>query len=69
MTAEVRCACNVKAGGASWVFCPVIENAKRPDGGAVLAWGIAIVARMTLSTPMLPRWPEFRRWYGWTDTL
>ncbi|WP_418884009.1 hypothetical protein, partial [Burkholderia vietnamiensis] len=28
------------------VFAPVIENAKRPDAGAVMAWGVAIVAVM-----------------------
>ena len=30
--------------GAPGVFAPVIENAKRPDAGAVMAWGVAIVA-------------------------
>ena len=25
--------------GAPGVFAPVIENAKRPDAGAVMAWG------------------------------
>jgi hypothetical protein len=51
------------------VFAPVMGNAKRPDAGAVMAWGIAIVAVMILVMPMLLRWPTFRRWYGWTDTL
>ena len=32
--------------GAPGVFAPVIENAKRPDAGAVMAWGVAIVAVM-----------------------
>ena len=34
--------------GAPGVFAPVIENAKRPDAGAVMAWGVAIVAVMIL---------------------
>ena len=38
------------------VFAPVIENAKRPDAGPVMAWGIATVAVMILSAPMLLRW-------------
>ncbi len=54
---------------APWVFAPVLENAKRPDAGAVMAWGVAIVAVMILFTPLLLRWPTFRRWYGWTDAL
>ncbi|EGS5141925.1 transposase, partial [Klebsiella pneumoniae] len=37
--------------GAPGVFAPVIENAKRPDAGAVMAWGVAIVAVMILFTP------------------
>lgn len=53
--------------GAPGTFAPVIENAKRPDAGAVMAWGVAIVAAMILFTPLLLRWPPFRRWYGWTD--
>ncbi len=24
---------------------------------------------MILFTPLLLRWPTFRRWYGWTDAL
>ena len=36
--------------GAPGVFAPVIENAKRPDAGAVMAWGVAIVAVMILFT-------------------
>ena len=55
--------------GAPVVFAPVIENAKRPDTGAVVAWGVTIVAVMILFTPLLLRWPPFRRWYGWTDAL
>ena len=55
--------------GAPVVFAPVIENAKRPDAGAVMAWGVATVAVMILFTPLLLRWPTFRRWYGWTDAL
>ena len=55
--------------GAPVVFAPVIENAKRPDAGAVVAWGVTIVAVMILFTPLLLRWPPFRRWYGWTDAL
>jgi hypothetical protein len=55
--------------GAPGVFAPVMENAKRPDAGAVMAWGVAIVAVMILFTPLLLRWPTFRRWYGWTDAL
>lgn len=55
--------------GALGVFAPVLENAKRPDAGAVMAWGVAIVAAMILFTPLLLRWPTFRRWYGWTDAL
>ncbi len=55
--------------GAPVVFAPVIENAKRPDAGAVMAWGVAIVAVMILFTPLLLHWPTFRRWYGWTDAL
>nr|ATZ71553.1 hypothetical protein [Enterobacter sp. HP19] len=51
------------------VFAPVIENAKRPDAGAVMAWGVAIVAVMILFTPLLLRCPPFRRWYGRTDAL
>jgi hypothetical protein len=47
----------------------VIENAKRPDAGAVMAWGVAIVAVMILFTPLLLRCPPFRRWYGRTDAL
>jgi hypothetical protein len=35
--------------GAPGVFAPVIENAKRPDAGAVMA-GVAIVAVMILFT-------------------
>lgn len=54
---------------APWVFAPVLESAKRPDAGAVMAWGIAIVAVMTLFIPLLLRCPTFRRWYGWTDAL
>ncbi|MGN2429240.1 hypothetical protein [Klebsiella electrica] len=38
--------------GAPGVFAPVIENAKRPDAGAVMAWGVAIVAVMILFTPL-----------------
>ncbi|EMH0685184.1 transposase [Klebsiella aerogenes] len=41
--------------GAPGVFAPVIENAKRPDAGAVMAWGVAIVAVMILFTPLLLR--------------
>lgn len=55
--------------GAPGVFAPVIENAKRPDAGSVLAWGVAIVAAMILVIPLLLRWPTLRRWYGWTDAL
>jgi hypothetical protein len=55
--------------GAPVIFAPVMENAKRPDAGAVMAWGVAIVAVMILFTPLLLRWPPFRRWYGWTDAL
>ena len=55
--------------GAPGVFAPVMENAKRPDAGAVMAWGVAIVAVMILFTPLLLRLPIFRRWYGWTDAL
>lgn len=55
--------------GAPGAFMPVIENAKRPDAGSVMAWGIAIVAMMILAIPMLLRLPTFRRWYGWTDAL
>lgn len=55
--------------GAPGVFAPVMENAKRPDAGSVMAWGVAIVAAMILLTPLLLRWPTFRRWYGWTDAL
>jgi hypothetical protein len=55
--------------GAPAIFAPVIANAKRPDAGAVMAWGVAIVAVMILFTPLLLRWPTFRRWYGWTDAL
>lgn len=57
--------------GAPGIFAPVIENAKRPDAGAVMAWGVAIVAVMIiLFMPLLlMRWPTFRRWYGWTDAL
>lgn len=55
--------------GAPGIFAPVIENAKRPDAGAVMAWGVAIVAVMILFTPLLLRWPTLRRWYGWTDAL
>jgi hypothetical protein len=55
--------------GAPVVFAPVIEIAKRPDAGAVMAWGVTIVAVMILFTPLLLRWPTFRRWYGWTDAL
>ncbi|VFZ92899.1 hypothetical protein [Klebsiella pneumoniae] len=47
--------------GAPGVFAPVIENAKRPDAGAVMAWGVAIVAVMILFTPLLLRCPPFRR--------
>lgn len=55
--------------GAPVVFAPVIENAKRPDAGAVMAWGVAIVAAMILFTPLLLRWPPLRRMYAWTDAL
>lgn len=55
--------------GAPWVFAPVLASAKRPDAGAVLAWGIAIVAVMILAVPVLLRSSVFRRWYGWTDAL
>jgi hypothetical protein len=51
------------------VFSPVIESAKRPDAGAVIMWGVAIVAAMILFTPVLLRWPTFRRLYCWTDAL
>lgn len=51
------------------VFAPVMDNAKQPDAGAVMAWGVAIVAVMILFTPLLLRWQPFRRWYGWTDAL
>jgi hypothetical protein len=51
------------------VFAPVMTNAKRPDVGAVMAWGVCIVAAMILFMPLLIRWPAFRRWYGWTDAL
>ena len=54
---------------ATGVFAPAMEHAKRPDAGAVIAWGVAIVAVMILFTPLLLRWPTFRRWYGWTDAL
>ena len=54
---------------APGVFAPEMENAKRSDAGAVMAWGVAIVAVMILFTPLLLRWPTFRRWYGWTDAL
>lgn len=54
---------------APWVFAPVLENAKRPDAGAVMAWGVAIVAVMILAVPMLLRWSRLRRWYAWTDAL
>jgi len=47
--------------GAPGIFAPVIENAKRPDAGAVIEWGVAIVAVMILFTPLLLRWPAFRR--------
>ena len=50
--------------GAPGVFAPVIENAKRPDAGAVMAWGVAIVAVMILFTPLLLRCPPFRRRHG-----
>jgi len=49
--------------GAPGVFAPVIENAKRPDAGAVMAWGVAIVAVMILFTPLLLRCPPFSTWY------
>ncbi len=55
--------------GAPVIFAPVIENAKRPDADAVMAWGVAIVAVMILLTPLLLHWPTFRSWYGWTDAL
>lgn len=55
--------------GAPAVFAPVMENAKRPDAGAVMAWGVATVAVMILFTPLLLSWPTFRRWYGWTGAL
>jgi hypothetical protein len=55
--------------GAPGIFAPVMENAKRPDAGAVMAWGVAIVAVMILAMPLLLRWPTFRRWYGWADAL
>lgn len=55
--------------GAPSVFAPVMENTKRPDAGAVMAWGVAIVAVLILFTPLLLRWSPFRRWYGWTDAF
>ena len=55
--------------GAPWVFAPVMEASKRPDAGAVIAWGVAVVAAMIVAVPMLLRWLAFRRWYGWTDAL
>ena len=48
--------------GAPGVFAPVIENAKRPDAGAVMAWGVAIVAVMILFTPLLLRCPPALVW-------
>jgi len=54
---------------APWVFAPVLESAKRPDAGAVMAWGVAIVAVIILVTPLLLRLPALRRWYRWTDAL
>jgi hypothetical protein len=52
--------------GAPGVFAPVIEtNAKRPDAGAVMAWGVAIVAHdplhpfaAALSTIPALVWPD-----------
>ncbi|MGS0550494.1 hypothetical protein [Xanthomonas oryzae] len=55
--------------GAPGAFAPVMQNAKRPDAGVVMAWGVAIVAVMILFTPWLLHWPTFRTWYGWTDAL
>jgi hypothetical protein len=51
---------------APGIFAPVLENAKRPDAGVVMAWGVAIVATMILFSPLLLRWSPFR---GWTDAL
>ena len=55
--------------GAPSIYAPVMESSQRPDAGAVLAWGVAIVAAMIVFTPSLLRWSQFRRWYGWADAL
>lgn len=51
------------------LFAPVMQNAKRPDAGAVMAWGVAWVAVIILAMPIFLRWAKFRSWYGWTDAL
>ena len=55
--------------GAPWTFALVLQQSTKPDAGAILAWGVVIVAVMILAAPILLRWPLFRRWYGWTDAM
>lgn len=51
------------------VFAPMMQNAKRPDAGSVMAYGVALVAALILVMPLLLRWQKFRLWYGWSDAL
>ncbi|TKD44884.1 transposase [Azotobacter chroococcum] len=54
---------------SSIAFAPVLQIAKRPDAGMFLAQGIALVTLMIAVVPMLLKWPQFRRWFCWTDAL
>lgn len=55
--------------GAPWTFAPVLQQSTKPGSGAILAWGVVIVAVMIFVVPILLRWPLFRRWYGWADAM
>lgn len=54
---------------SSTAFAPLLQVAKRPDTGAMLAQGIVLVTAMIALVPLLLKWTNFRRWFCWTDAL
>ena len=50
-------------------FAPLLQVAKRPDTGAMLAQGIVLITAMIARVPLLLKWTTFRRWFCWTDAL
>ncbi len=54
---------------SSTAFAPLLQVAKRPDTGVMLAQGIVLVTAMIAVVPLLLKWPSFRRWFCWTDAL